>query len=61
MTLHKYYSLDECKEPEKVFNILNELQDDLKIEYEEVEMDIIKIVDVGQVIANKLHGIIKKG
>lgn len=50
MILHKYYSLDECTEPEKVYNILNDLQDDLKIEYEEIDMDLIKIVDMGLTI-----------
>lgn len=47
MKLCKYYSLDECTSTESVFEILNDLQEDLKIDYELVESDILKIKDTG--------------
>ena len=51
MKLNKYYSLDECRKDDKVFKHLNNLQDDLKIEYEIVDIDIIKIIDNGLTIS----------
>ncbi len=51
MKLNKYYSLDECSKDDKVFKHLNNLQDDLKIEYEIVDIDIIKIIDNGLTIS----------
>ena len=51
MKLNKYYSLDECRKNDKVFKRLNNLQDDLKIEYEIVDIDIIKIIDNGLTIS----------
>lgn len=47
MELNKYYSLDECSKSDEVFQFLNDLQDDLKIEYEIIDNDNIKIVDNG--------------
>ena len=45
--LAKYYSLDECKKIDEVFNKLRELQEDGKIMFENVEEDIFKIRDCG--------------
>jgi len=50
LKLFKYYSLDDCQSPEDVYSILNELQDDDKIEYEVVEdmgVEVFKIKDTG--------------
>lgn len=47
MGLNKYYSLDECTDVDKVYEILNDLMADAKIIYEEVDSDIIKIIDRG--------------
>ena len=46
MTLFNYYSVDECKEREKIFGKLNQLRDDGKIEYEMIERDIFKLEDL---------------
>ncbi len=51
MKLNKYYSLDECSKKDKVFKHLNNLQDELKIEYEIIDTDIIKIIDNGLIIS----------
>ena len=51
MKLFKYYSLDECREPEKVYSILNDLMSDSKISYRDVDTDIILIEDTGLTIA----------
>jgi len=45
--LHKYYSLDECYEKDKVFEHLENLQDEELIVYEILDSDIIKIKDIG--------------
>jgi hypothetical protein len=48
--LFKYYSLDDCQNPEDVYSILNDLQGDDKIEYEVVEdmgVEVFKIKDIG--------------
>ena len=45
--LHKYYSLDECYEKNKVFNRLEELQEEELIVFEILDSDIIKIKDIG--------------
>lgn len=45
--LHKYYSLDECYEKDKVFDHLENLQDEELIVYEILDSDIIKIKDIG--------------
>ncbi len=48
MKLCKYYSLDECKTRQKVFDELDRLQDDGKIEYNYIDDDeVIKISDTG--------------
>jgi hypothetical protein len=51
MKLCKYYSLDECHEPEIVFKRLNDLERDTKVEYQHIqEDDIIKIKNIGLTI-----------
>ncbi len=48
MKLCKYYSLDECYERDLVFDELESLQDDAKIEYTYIkEDDVIKIKNTG--------------
>jgi hypothetical protein len=48
MKLCKYYSLDECKTRHGVFEELDRLQDDGKIEYSYFDDDeVIKVVDTG--------------
>lgn len=51
MKIKKYYSLDECNQQEEVFQILNELQDAEKIDYEFIDDQmyggVIKIEDTG--------------
>lgn len=50
LKLFKYYSLDDCQTPEEVYSILNDLQEDDKIEYEIVEdmgVEVFKIKDIG--------------
>ena len=48
MKLCKYYSLDECKNRNKVFEELDKLQDDGKVEYTYIDDDeVIKIVNTG--------------
>lgn len=42
----KFYSLDECIEQDLVLTKLDELADDMKIDYEFVESDLIKIKDL---------------
>jgi len=51
MKLFKYYSLDECTEPETVYALLNDLMSDAKITYEGVDTDVIMIQDTGLSIA----------
>lgn len=50
MKLYKYYSIEECHDQDELFNILNELQDDEKIDYElirsSISGDVIKITDL---------------
>ena len=45
--LGKYYSLDECSNVEVVMDKLEQLQEDGKIYFSNVEQDIIKIRDSG--------------
>ncbi len=47
MGLSKYYSLDECTDQDKIYEILNSLMEDAKISYEEIDTDLIKISDRG--------------
>lgn len=47
MKLCKYYSLDECGNVDVVMDHLDKLSDDGKIEYSEIDQDIIKIKDTG--------------
>jgi hypothetical protein len=46
-----YYSLDECFEKDQVYEYLENLQDEGKIRYKEVEYDIIRIKDIS--LSNK--------
>ena len=45
--LGKYYSLDECSNVEVVMYKLEQLQEDGKIYFSDVEQDVIKIRDSG--------------
>jgi len=45
--LGKYYSLDECSTIEVVMDKLEQLQEDGKIYFSNVEQDVIKIRDSG--------------
>ena len=45
--LSKYYSLDECYQKEKVFDHLEDLQNEELIVFEIVDSEIIKIKDIG--------------
>jgi len=51
--LGKYYNLDECLDKDLVFEKLDYLQGEAKIEFEEVEDNIIKIVDTGLFVKEK--------
>jgi len=51
--LGKYYNLDECIDKGLVFEKLDYLQGEAKIEFEEVEDNIIKIVDTGLFVKEK--------
>lgn len=49
MKLKKFYTLYDCIESEKVYSILNQLQEEEKIEYqlvEENEWEVVKITDL---------------
>jgi hypothetical protein len=50
MKVKKYYSLDECKQQEELFSMLNDYQDREKIDYEVIEDsmygDVVKIEDI---------------
>jgi hypothetical protein len=50
MKLSKFYNLDECSNREEVFEKLDKLQKDSKIEWNLVENEIIKIEDTGLLI-----------
>jgi len=45
--LSKYYSLDECYQKDKVFDHLENLQNEELIVFEIIDSDIIKIKDIG--------------
>ncbi len=45
--LAKYYSLDECYEQDKVYDRLDELFNDAKIDYEIIDDELIRIKDTG--------------
>ena len=51
--LAKYYSLDECFEQDTIYDRLDELSDDSKIEYEIVEDDVIRIKNLGLTLKEK--------
>ena len=51
--LGKYYNLDECLDKDLIFEKLDFLQGEAKIEYEEVEDNIIKITDTGLFVKDK--------
>lgn len=46
MKLHKYYSIDECNNEETLFQKLETLQGEGKIEFERVDRLTIKISDL---------------
>ena len=46
MKLFNYYSIDECKDRKKLFEKLDRLRDDGKIEYEMDGRDLVKIDDL---------------
>ncbi len=46
MKLFNYYSIDECNNKKKVFERLDELKNDGKIEYEMDGRDLFKIEDL---------------
>jgi len=45
--LAKYYSLDECNRVNDVFNHLDSLKEDGKVDFESLEDDVFKIRDTG--------------
>ena len=45
--LSKYYSLDECYQKDKVFDHLEDLQNEELIVFEIIDTDIVKIKDIG--------------
>lgn len=45
--LSKYYSLDECYQKTKVFDYLEDLQNEELIVFEIIDSEIIKIKDIG--------------
>jgi hypothetical protein len=45
--LSKFYSLDECYEKNKVFDYLENLQNNEMIIFEIVDSDLVKIKDIG--------------
>lgn len=53
LKLAKYYNLDECLDKDLIFEKLDYLQGEAKIEYEEVEDNIIKITDTGLFVKEK--------
>jgi hypothetical protein len=44
--LHKYYLIDECSDEDSLFETLESLQEDGKIEYELIDKDTLKIKDL---------------
>lgn len=51
--LAKYYSLDECFEQDKIYDRLDILSDDRKLDYEIIDDDIIRIKDKGLSLKEK--------
>lgn len=51
--LAKFYSLDECYDQDKVYDRLDELYEDAKIDYEIIEDDLIRIKDTGLTMKEK--------
>jgi hypothetical protein len=51
--LAKYYSLDECFEQDKIYDRLDELSNDRKLDYEIIDDDLIKIKDKGLSLREK--------
>ena len=43
----KYYSLDECTNQDEVFSYLESLQEDGKIYFEVIDLDVVKFKDLG--------------
>jgi len=50
----KYYSLDECSNQDEVFSYLENLQDDGKIYFEVIDLDVIKFKDVNGLTAKEI-------
>lgn len=46
MKLNKYYSIDECKDEEVLFNKLDKLKEEGKIEYQKNDKWSIKVTDI---------------
>jgi hypothetical protein len=46
MKLHKYYSIDECNNEDLLFEELESLQEDGKIEFELIDKTTLKIKDL---------------
>ena len=44
--LHKYYLIDECSDEDSLFETLESLQEDGKIEYELIDKTTLKINDL---------------
>lgn len=44
--LYNHYSIDECSNKEKLFNELNHLKSENKIEWSKEDIDLIKIIDI---------------
>ena len=51
--LGKYYNLDECLDKNLILEKLDYFQGEAKIEYEEVEDNVIKITDTGLFVKEK--------
>jgi hypothetical protein len=45
--LSKYYSLDECYSKDKIFDYLEDLQNEELIVFEIIDSEIIKLKDIG--------------
>ena len=45
--LSKYYSLDECSDRDVVFEHLEMLKEDGKVVFSSIDLDVIRIKDVG--------------
>jgi hypothetical protein len=57
--ISKYYSLDECSTQDEVFSHLESLQDDGKIYFEIIDLDVIKFKDLGGLTAKEIKDLSK--